>query len=147
MSSTALLHHSLQQKSENSGFLPLFHQKMEPISVCSRNSVGPSPLSFFSTFNHNNISTHSYLNLSTSSSSSSSYRLRCSNNGGKNVDTNDDEPLTLSRAYGLLGVTPQCSSAQIKAAFRTKVSNNLHAPFSSISIFYFSFWSFGCYRS
>ncbi|KAL1536018.1 hypothetical protein AAHA92_28730 [Salvia divinorum] len=89
---------------------------MEAISVCNRNPVSLSQLSAFSTFNYTNA--HRFpLKLSPSTSS----RLRCSYNGGKIADTNDDEPLTLSRAYGVLGLTPQCSSAQIKAAFRAKV--------------------------
>ncbi|XP_047970313.1 uncharacterized protein LOC125213683 [Salvia hispanica] len=89
---------------------------MDAISVCNRNPVSLSHLSSFSAFNYTN-SPLFRLKLSPSSSST----LRCSYNGGKIGDANDDEPLTLSRAYGVLGLTPQCSSAQIKAAFRVKV--------------------------
>ncbi|KAH6772499.1 Chaperone DnaJ-domain superfamily protein [Perilla frutescens var. hirtella] len=90
----------------------------------SPNAPTPTSLSFFSALNNNNKIIHARIfrpfysapkfKLSTSSS-----RLRCSFNGGKSSD--DDEPLTISSAYGVLGLTPQCSSAQIKAAFRTKV--------------------------
>lgn len=97
---------------------------MEAISVCNRNTVSLSQLSSFSSFNYTNVP-HFRLKLSPSSSS----RLRCSYNGGKIGDANDDEPLTLSRAYGVLGLTPQCSSAQIKAAFRLKVIISSFSPF------------------
>ncbi|KAL2514753.1 Chaperone DnaJ-domain superfamily protein [Forsythia ovata] len=40
-------------------------------------------------------------------------------NCGRNYG--NDEPLNTSLAYELLGVAPHCSSAQLKAAFRTKV--------------------------
>ncbi|EYU20985.1 hypothetical protein ABFS82_02G097000 [Erythranthe guttata] len=67
-----------------------------------------------------------------SSSWSCSFRVNCSSNsydgGGDNSNYNSnsdsDEPLTLtpSSAYAVLGLDPQqCSYAQLKSAFRTKV--------------------------
>ncbi|CAA2968119.1 chaperone protein dnaJ C76, chloroplastic [Olea europaea var. sylvestris] len=48
----------------------------------------------------------------------SSLRVNCYYNGRT---YGDDEPLTTSLAYELLGVAPDCSSARLKAAFRAKV--------------------------
>ncbi|KAK4427661.1 hypothetical protein Salat_1535100 [Sesamum alatum] len=94
---------------------------MEPISLCNRSiAVGISPLS-----------THSFPTpcycpftpkLGKSLHSSFSVRVKCSSGSGKNGDFDvDDERLTTSWAYSVLGLHTQCSSAQLKAAFRTKV--------------------------
>ncbi|KAL7157753.1 hypothetical protein ABFS83_02G097900 [Erythranthe nasuta] len=56
-----------------------------------------------------------------SSSWSSSFRVNCSSNNS-NSNSDSDEPLTPSSAYAVLGLDPQqCSYAQLKSAFRTKV--------------------------
>lgn len=69
--------------------------------------------------------------LSTSSSSRVRPRVRCRYSDD---DDDGDGPLTVSSAYDVLGLTPQCSSAQIKAAFRTKeiISTAPSSPFSPI---------------
>ncbi|KAL0364798.1 UNVERIFIED_CONTAM: hypothetical protein Sangu_0577400 [Sesamum angustifolium] len=87
---------------------------MEPISLCNRNIADPQY-------------SHRWLRPFTSkfgkpSLCSSSVGVKCSSGSGKNGDFDeDDEPLTTSWAYGVLGLHPQCSSAQVKAAFRTQV--------------------------
>ena len=37
----------------------------------------------------------------------------------------EDGPLSTSSAYAVLGVQPDCSAAEIKAAFRSKVSTSI----------------------
>ncbi|KAL0422038.1 UNVERIFIED_CONTAM: hypothetical protein Slati_3226700 [Sesamum latifolium] len=98
---------------------------MESISLCNRNiaAVGISPLLFFST---HSIPAAGYCPFTPKfgkpSLCSSSVGVKCSSGSGKSGDIDeDDEPLTTSWAYGVLGLHPQCSSAQVKAAFRTKV--------------------------
>lgn len=99
--------------------------EMEPISLCNRNiaAVGISPLLFFST---HSVPTAGYCSFTPKfgkpSLCSSSVGVKCSSGSGKNGDLDeDDEPFTTSWAYSVLGLHPQCSSAQVKAAFRTKV--------------------------
>ncbi|CAA0828617.1 Chaperone DnaJ-domain superfamily protein, partial [Striga hermonthica] len=66
---------------------------------------------------------------STCAPSSSSLRVLCNygggggGGGGENSDYSgcDSQPFTASWAYAVLGLEPQCSSAQLKAAFRSKV--------------------------
>ncbi|KAL2491895.1 Chaperone DnaJ-domain superfamily protein [Abeliophyllum distichum] len=95
---------------------------MKCFLLCKSNTIAISPL-FPNTVE--NVNCHSFhycpfisaskptLNLPLSSSSK--FRVNCGRNYG------NDEPLNTSLAYELLGVAPHCSSAQLKAAFRTKV--------------------------
>jgi hypothetical protein len=49
----------------------------------------------------------------------------------------EDDPLSTSSAYAVLGVQPDCSASDIKAAFRSKVqipSINIYSLFSFTSI-------------
>ncbi|KAL0384817.1 UNVERIFIED_CONTAM: hypothetical protein Sradi_2876000 [Sesamum radiatum] len=98
---------------------------MESISLCNRNiaAVGISQPLFFST---HSVPTAGYCPFTPKfgkpSLCSSSVGVKCSSGSGKSGDFDeDDERLTTSWAYGVLGLHPQCSSAQVKAAFRTKV--------------------------
>ncbi|KAI3445292.1 hypothetical protein Pfo_001957 [Paulownia fortunei] len=104
---------------------------MEPISLCNCNTFVTSPLLFCNAVEKKNSHTFPtstcycpFVSASkfkpSISSSSSSFRVSCSYDSGKNGDS-DDEPLTTSWAYGVLELDPQCSSEQLKAAFRTKV--------------------------
>lgn len=52
----------------------------------------------------------------------------------------DDDPLSTSSAYAVLGVQPNCSAGEIKAAFRAKVSTSIikvGSPFSFIQFMFF----------
>ncbi|XP_048502587.1 uncharacterized protein LOC104896952 isoform X2 [Beta vulgaris subsp. vulgaris] len=61
------------------------------------------------------LSPHQFKSLSLSSSSS--FRLNC-----RGTDMRDDHSLTtMAAAYSVLGLEPDCSAAQLKAAFRAKV--------------------------
>lgn len=63
------------------------------------------------------LSLHQFKSLSLSSSSS--FRLNC-----RGTDMWDDHSLTTTAAaYSILGLEPDCSAAQLKAAFRAKVSH------------------------
>ncbi|KAL3621789.1 hypothetical protein CASFOL_034449 [Castilleja foliolosa] len=88
---------------------------METVSLCNSNSVRVrgSPLSIF------NISPY-ITSFKFKPSSSSSFRVNFCYDSGKNGDS-DYEPFTTSWAFAVLGLAPQCSSTQLKAAFRAKV--------------------------
>ncbi|KAL8545600.1 hypothetical protein ACS0TY_005652 [Phlomoides rotata] len=100
---------------------------MEPISLCNCNSSGSSPLLFFNGVGKKispnfapNSTPFNYVSKFKPSLSSSSSRVSCSYSSERNGDSKDEQP-TISWAFGVLGLDPPCSSAQLKAAFRTKV--------------------------
>ncbi|KAL7120098.1 hypothetical protein ACP275_02G102400 [Erythranthe tilingii] len=111
------------------------HPTMKSVSVCSCNSVGTTPFILLNTVKKKrcrNFPTSASQVVyacklrappSISSSWSSSFRVNCSsNNSNSNSNSDSDEALTPSSAYAVLGLDPQqCSYAQLKSAFRTKV--------------------------
>ncbi|XP_075511211.1 uncharacterized protein LOC142547040 [Primulina tabacum] len=91
---------------------------MEVASLCNRITIGGAPLLVFSSINNSNSSL-----ICTSKfypSISRSFKAKCCYDNGMNVDS-DDDPVTASMAYAILGTEPHCSPAQLKAAFRIKV--------------------------
>ncbi|GER32934.1 chaperone protein dnaJ [Striga asiatica] len=99
---------------------------MKLISLCHNQCSSASSLLLFKKINSQFIDA-SKSRSSTSSSPSSSLRMICNYGGGGGGGENSDysgcdfEPFTASWAYAVLGLDPQCSSAQLKAAFRSKV--------------------------
>ncbi|XP_073151237.1 uncharacterized protein [Henckelia pumila] len=85
----------------------------------NRFTIGGAPLSVFNSINSSFISASKF--CPSISSSSCSFKPKCCYGNGMNVDSDDDEPVTASMAYAILGTQPHCSPAQLKAAFRIKV--------------------------
>ncbi|KAL5060996.1 hypothetical protein RYX36_032600 [Vicia faba] len=54
----------------------------------------------------------------------------------------DDDPLSTFSAYTVLGVQPNCSAAEIKAAFRAKVPTSIIKVCSPFSFIQFKFLFF-----
>ncbi|KAI3973387.1 hypothetical protein MKW92_050498 [Papaver armeniacum] len=85
------------------------------ISNCAFNGFSTLGSSF--PFNLNKYLTHNQICLQSCQRSTvpSSFMLHCKGNG------RGEYPLSLSSAYEILGVSSNCSSAQLKSAFRLKV--------------------------
>lgn len=94
---------SLYNKNYVIGTSAFFPRTPEDINCHTFPSICSFPLN----------STNPFVSLSSSSSSSS---VKCY---GQNYG--DEEPLSASLAYDVLGVAPNCSADELKSAFRNKV--------------------------
>ncbi|KZV17766.1 pentatricopeptide repeat-containing protein [Dorcoceras hygrometricum] len=87
---------------------------MEVTRLCNLITHGGATVLAFSSFN-SRASSKFYPSLA-----SRSFKAKCCYHNGMKVDS-DDDPVTVSTAYDILGTEPHCSPEQLKAAFRIKV--------------------------